>query len=338
MLMTKPQKRNLNGIFMVGLIFVIALVGIGLFRVATVQQTAVEIEEEKVEVVAVGVPIKTVTVNTRNKDTFTQESGNDVELWVLGSNPADPNDVGLLDVINLTSGTASSTTSTEYKSGDNQNSKDLYFEGGSNYYDKKVLVWKFSHDPEQGLGVLEENGHDYIEITDIGTWKDMDTADTLGTSFADSGTDTLNYNVTDGTGTSSVRWSVGNSEAKSELRLPVLCVGDADGDLEGDELTGLTVSRFSGKSVANLDDLSDVLQMFTESAGTGGDRCIQFGDLIGGSTTGVYEIEFEWAEANCGASEELEISFDDLGNANEREYPSGSVKATKETVTITCIQ
>jgi len=318
-------------------LLVLGVLGIagGLIYVGSVQQTAVTQTQEIVETTAEGVPVQSLTVATRNKLTFTQEGSEDIELWQLGADPSDPNDVGLLDVIDLTGGSATSTSSQEYKSTDNQNTRDLYFEGGSSYYDEKISVWSISYNEETDKGTLMSDGEAYIEIVDVGTFKDMDTADSLGPSFADSGTDAFTYNVSDGTGTSYMRFSVGNSEAKSELREPVLCVGDADGDLEGDELTGLTISQYSGKSVANLDDLNDILQLFTESAGTGGDRCIQFGDVIPGSTTGVYEIEFEWAEANFEANEELEISFDDLGNANNRQYPSGSVKATKETITIT---
>lgn len=302
--------------------------------VAVVQQTAVDVAVEEAEAVAVGVPVQSLVVNSRNSETFTQESGDDVELWILGSDVSSPQDVGLLDTIDLTSGTATSTASTEYRSSDNQNTRDLYFEGTGNYYDEKISNWMIAYNEETDKGTLMVDGESHILITDIGTWKDMDTADTLGTSFADGGTDNFDYNVTDGTGTSSIKWSVGNSEADSEIREPVLCVGDADGDLEGDELTGLTIVRDSGQQVASLDAVNDILQLFTESAGTGGDRCIAIGDVVPESTTGVYEIEFQWAEANFEASEELEISFDDLGNANERQYPSGNVKAVKETVTI----
>lgn len=325
------KKLSMMNIFIV----VIGLgVVAGLFYMGSVQQTAVEVEQEQVEAVSEGVSVQSIVFNSRNALTFTQEGAGDMELWQLGANPADPNDVGLLDEQTLSSGTKTSTASQEYKSTDDQNTRDLYFEGGGNYYDQKIPEWHISYNEESDKGTLYVNGEAYVEITDIGTFKDMDTADTLGTSFADGGTDSFDYNVTDGTGTSYLRFSIGNSEAKSELREPVLCVGDADGDLEGDELTGLTISQFSGKSIASLDDLDEILQLFTESAGTGGDRCIQFGDVIEGSDTGVYEIEFEWAEANFEANEELEISFDDLGNANNREYPSGNVKATKETIEI----
>lgn len=302
--------------WVIAIVFVVGMSAL-VYNSAQQRQTAIITGEVIAEAEAKGVSVQSLVFNSRNADTYTQEGSDDVELWIFGSNPADPNDIGLLDKVDLSSGTVTSTASQEYKSTDTQNTKDLYFEGTASYYDEKIADWYVSYNEETDKGTLyafdgvfSNDYEPYILMTDVGTWKDMDTADTLGTSFADSGTDTLNYNVTDGTGTSSVRWSIGNSEAKSELRLPVLCVGDADGDLEGDEITGLTISRFSGKSVANLDDLSDILQMFTESAGTGGDRCIQFGDVIDGSTTGVYEIEIEFAEANC-VDEEFEISFDD---------------------------
>ncbi len=209
---------------------VVVIGGFFLFQTVTTQQSAVTIRETVAQVSAqrASVPVQSLVASTRNIETFALESSGDIELWVTGSDISDPQDIGELDEITLSSGTATSTSSTEYKSDDTQNSRDLYYEGGSTHYDEKINSWSISYNIETDKGVLQVNDRDYIEITDLGTWENMDTADTLGTSFADSGTDTWTYNKTDGTGTSAIKWVIGNTESDSVIRQPVICIGDAE--------------------------------------------------------------------------------------------------------------
>lgn len=288
--------------------------------------------EPGVEVV--GVPVESLAVLQINKMTKTTEGSDDVEFWDLGADIKDASK-SARESLDLSSGAVTDTSVPALRHTDSHRTKDLYIEGTGNYYDEKVDAWKIDYNLQTGKGVLvvESTDSTYLEATDVGTFADMDVAVAMDTGFALKSAGIYYYNKTVGDGTVYIRFELGNDEVDSELRDVVFCIQDADKDLEGDEITAMTISKYSGDSIGNMQ--SNILTLFSNAAGSGGASCMNVG-TIEGLKKGVYQIDITFNEDNCADGEEFEIIMDDLGSAYARDYPSRNLKAAAEDVVIEC--
>lgn len=280
-----------------------------------------------------GVLAEQLTVNQINKYTEVKEGSNSLEFWDKNADISDSSK-SPREEIQLSGGTNTTTAISTILSDDTQATKDLYIDGGSSYYDDKVTQWMLNYNAETGKGLLVVDGHSSggAQSVDIGTFADFDTLEAVDTGIvANAAAGTYNYSEGTGDGTVYIRLELGNDEVDSEIRDMVFCVGDDDGDLEGNEITSLTISRYTGDSIGTIN--SDILDLFSDAAGTGSTSCTPIGDVIG-LKKGVYQIDMEINEANLESGEEWEFLVDDLGSVKARSYPSRDLKATVEDVTI----
>lgn len=281
-----------------------------------------------------GVPVESLSVTQINKYTEVTEGGDDVEFWDKGADITDSTK-SPREALDLSSGAVTDTSVPNLRSGDTQATKDLYIEGTGNYYDDKVNSWKIDYNVQTGKGALVVDGHvsKSLVATDVGTFSDFDAGvAAVDTGFQDNADGTLTYNITSGDGVGVYFDLVlGNDEDKSDLRGVVLCIGDNDGDLEGDEITTFNMQKQSGNSIGNTP--TSLLTQFNEAAGSKGTSCVDLGD-IEGLLTGTYRFTISWTEANWAADEEFELIMDDNGAFNGRDYPSRNSKATAEDLVI----
>ena len=152
---------------------------------------------------------------------------------------------------------------------------------------------------------------------------------------------TIAYDESVGTGSFWFKLDIGNANANSELHDVVMCIRDSDGDLEGDEVTGYTASFVSGSTAISIP--GDLLGYWTDGVGAGGKRCIAIASKLGSAEKARWQFDITVSEANWAEKaytnsdpEDWEVTFDDLGDYAEKQYPSGDVKATAETLTIAC--
>lgn len=216
---------------------------------------------------------------------------------------------------------------------------DIYINGSTTYYDMAIPAgtWKIEFNPYTGKGklyvLLDGKESDVIRIVQVGTFTDLSAIPEASSSINTSaGTDTIAYDKNVGDGSAYFQIDIGNKKANSELHDVVLCFRDADGDMEGDELTGLTATFVSGDASISLE--SNLYGYWRDAMG-GGTSCVNVADVIGPGKKARYEIAMTINEANWDVGEEFSIVQDDLGNYKAKQYPSRNDKATPDELTIT---
>ena len=273
-------------------------------------------------------PVETLKATVKDKYTMADVSGVSIKFYSPGADITDPY-VLPLDTITISSGTGTTTnyiiqTNTPY---------DVYLDGNTSYYDEK-LNFEISYNKDRGVGYLLVNGQSYVSATNVGTFVDVDSLAEKSSAVQDTGTDTIMYNESVGAGSFWIKLDIGNDEANSELRDVVLCFRDVGTDaLDGDEVTGLSATYVSGSSKINIP--GDLLKYWQDSAGSGGAVCIKIADSLGSSEKARWAFDFTVDESNWDANEKFAITFDDLGDYQEKQYPSRKTKATAESLTIT---
>jgi len=282
-----------------------------------------------------GVPIDSLQALQQEKYSKSTEGSNDLEFWAYGADVTDTL-LSAREVLTLSSGAVTDTSVPNLRSAYTQNDMDLWVEGASAYYDKKVPTWSFSYNEQTGKGVLNGDGSNgAVEAENIGTFAALDTLDAVDTGVVASGSSGIyNYSNTTGDGTVYIRFNLGNDESSSVLKDVVLCIGDPAGGLEGNEITSISVSKYSGSSVGNVP--SNMLSYFTQAAGTGSFYCAKIGDIVndGQITKGVYQMDLTVSENNFISGEYFIVAVDDNGGYKARQFPSQNLKATVEDVEI----
>ncbi len=325
------------GILFLGIIALAAILGsLMLFGVINVdREKAVDTPTDSAgNPVAVGVNVESLAALQVNAYSDATEGGNDLEFWDLGADVSDTSK-SPREVLTLASGSVTDTSVPSLRSGDSQVTKDLWVEGNQTYYDQKIVDWEIQYNEQTGKGVLQMNGPSgSANAVAFGSFADMDTATAVDTGFIQAGAGTINYSLAAGDGTAYIRLTLGNDASNSELKGVVFCIGDADGDLEGNEVSAISINRYSGSSIGTVP--SNALALFSGAAGTSSTKCQSVGDIVndGGLTKGEYQIDFTIVEANFASGEEWEIAMDDLGSYKARQYPSGHLKATTEDVVV----
>lgn len=317
-----------------GIFGILALLAFALFGGAAVKSVAPGSGGDDNDKPSVGVVVESLSVTQINRLSRATEGSNDLEFWDKGADVKDTT-LSARETLTLSSGAVTDTSVPSMKSSDDDSSKDLYIDGGATYYDQKVDNWEIQYNEQTGKGVVVADGPSgAVEATAVGAFADMDTADAVETGFVQSGAGTINYSLTSGDGTAYIRLAMGNDNTNTVLKDVVFCIGDSDGDLEGDELSSLSISRYSGESIGDVP--ANALPLFTAAAGTSSFSCQKVGDIVNEDSLkkGVYQINFGITEANFADTEEFEISMDDLGGWKARQYPSRNLKATAEDVTI----
>ena len=277
-------------------------------------------------------PIETLYASAKDKYTQADISGVEIQFWMPGADPSDPNQKPL-DKIVITNGKGTTTnaiiqTNTEY---------DIYFNGSSTYYDDHIEDWVINYNPDTGKGtlnfIIDGTRYSYYPAAKVGTFVDLDTLPEKHSCLADSGTDEITYNETLAACTGSVWWKmdVGNADANSELHEVVMCFRDSDGDMEGNELTGLTATYVSGSTNINIP--GSLIGYWKDGMGGGAKRCLTIATVLGSGERARWEFSATVDESNAENGEEFEICFDDNGDLSRREYPSGSLKASYECLT-----
>ena len=308
------------------------MIGVPTAQAPTMQQTPVVTQQpvvvEKESGVQAGLPIESLKVKVVNKFTMDPVSGVQIEFWKVGGDPSDPNQEPLDEITTGSDGTGS-TTSMILQTGRNY---DIYFNGSTTYYDEKIENWEINYNPETGKGFLLVAGNSFYEAVPFGAFVDVDTLPEYQSGVLnDTGTDSVAYDESAGTGSVWFKMDIGNANANSELWDVVMCFRDSDGDMEGDEITGFTASYVSGSTAISIP--GSLLGYWTDAMGPGGKRCISIASKLGSAEKARWQFDLTIDESNFDTGEEFEITFDDLGDYSAKQYPSKSTKASAETLT-----
>jgi hypothetical protein len=277
------------------------------------------------------IPIESLKVIVKDKYTMGNPSvAVSFEFHTPGADVSDPN-IQALDTVSVSTAGTGTTTSTVLDTG---SSYDLHFNGSTAYYDELLNNWDMLYNQETGKGTLRVNGATYYAATEIGTLADVDTLAEVESSscLVDGGTDTINYSIGNCAGSAWFKMDIGNSESQSEVRDLVMCFRDSDGDMEGDEVTAIDASRVEGST--NIAIPGTLAGYWKDGMGTSGKRCLKIASVLGSSDTARYKFSFTVTEANLITDEEFEMSFDDLGDISQKQYPSENAKVSTETLTV----
>lgn len=214
---------------------------------------------------------------------------------------------------------------------------DIYVNGNGSYYDIEIPsgTWKIEFNPYTGKGKLYviEGGKesDVIRVTQVGAFTDLSIIPEASPSITVMSGKII-YNEAAGDGSAYFQIDIGNRKANSELHEVVLCFRDKDGDMEGDELTGLTATFVSGDTNIALE--SNLYGYWRDAMG-GGTSCINVADVVGPGRKARYEIAMTINEEAWEADEEFIIVQDDLGDYKAKQYPSRNEKAAPSEVIVT---
>jgi len=275
-------------------------------------------------------PVETLKVKVLDKYTMNPVQDVQVQFYAPGADVKNPN-VKPLDVLTTDSEGTGTTTKMIIQTNTNY---DVYLNGSSSYYDRKIENWYINYNPDTGKGTLIANGKGYVEAVAVGTFTDLSNIPEASSSINTSaGTDTIAYDESAGDGSAYFQIDIGNRKANSELHDVVLCFMDSDGDMEGDEITDITATFVSGDASIVLE--SNLLGYWQDAMGAGGKACVDVADVIGPGRKARYEIAMTINEANWDSGEEFEIVLDDNGDASGKQYPSRSTKATQDKVIVT---
>lgn len=276
-----------------------------------------------------GLPIEQLNAKVVNKFTMANVQNGNIEFWVPGSDVSNPNLKPIDEITTGSNGIGNTTnmlllTQTDY---------DVWFNGSDTYYDEKIEDWKIVYNPDTGKGFLKIRGQSYYPAVPFGAFVDVDTLPEAQSGVInDTGTDSIAYDESAGTGSMWFKMDIGNANANSELHDVVMCFRDSDGDMEGDEITAFTASYVSGSTAISIP--GDLLGYWRDGMGGAGKRCFIIASKLGSSEKARWQFDITVNEANWETGEEFEITFDDLGDYSARQYPSANVKATPETLTI----
>ena len=284
-------------------------------------------------------PVDNLTIMAKNSYTMA-DADEDVELYNLGADVKDP-DVAELDKVDIGGGEGYGESGL-FNFCDTAATKDLWFEGGSTYYNEKLSGWFISGNRMTGNGNLYMNYPDesapltYIRAVPVGTISDFDTnvGESSTACIQDNATDIAYYNETGAACTTSFyeEFQIGNSVANSELRDVVICIQDANAGTnanDGNEFSAIDVSYISGTNIDETGILSgDIISLWTDSAGSGGYICKPLASKIGANEQGTYRFTVTLSETNWAGGEHTKIWIDDLGGYTVYQYPDGDAKAT----------
>ena len=276
------------------------------------------------------IPIESVKAIVKDKYTMGAPSVPvSFEFHTPGADVSDPN-IQALDTLYVSTAGTGTTTSTVLDTG---SSYDLHFNGSSAYYDELINAWDILYNQETGKGTLRVNGATYYSAVEIGTIAAVDTLPEVETGcIVDGGTNSIDYDRSGCSGSAWFKIDVGNSESQSEVRDLVMCFKDADGDMEGDEVTAIDAARMEGST--NIAIPGTLAGYWKDGMGTAGKRCVKIANSVGSSETARYKLSFTVTEANFVDTEEFEISFDDLGDISKKQYPSENAKVATVTLTV----
>jgi len=296
----------------------------------TVEQKPIVIEKQVAPTVQAGLPIESLKVSVKNKYTMDEIQDVQVEFWEVGADVSDPNQRPLDEVTTNSEGIGT-TTSMIIQTG---KSYDVWFNGSSTYYDEKVENYVINYNPQTGKGYLLVDEKSYYPAVPVGSFADLssisEASSCVNTSYA---TDTIAYDLSACDGTFYIRLDLGNSKANSELHDVVMCFRDSDGDMEGDEITGITATYVSGSTRVVVP--GNLLGYWKDGMGAAGKRCFKIADSLGPGEKARWELSFTVNEGNFASGEEFEITVDDLGDYGAKQYPSGSAKASPDNLIIT---
>ena len=281
------------------------------------------------EGVPTGEKLPIETLKTQAKDKYTMDAVQDVQFkfYEPGADVTDPN-VKPLDTIQTGSDGVGSTTNMIIQT---NTAYDIWINGSSTYYDELISDYKLTYNPDRGVGYLLVDSKAYYPVIKIGTFVDVDTLPEKQSCVNDTGTDSIAYDISECGGSAWFRVDIGNANANSELHDVVMCFKDADGDMEGDEITAFSSAYISGK-VLNIP--GNLLGYWQDGMGSGAKKCIKIADILGPAEKGRYEFTITVDESNFGTDEEFEMCFDDVGDYSAKQYPSRDDKATGECLTI----
>ena len=282
----------------------------------------------------VGTPIiSQLDIYVKDKYSGQPVPGVQVQFYEPGANVRNPNVKPLFSATTDSNGYATISRTMRVDSA----SYDIYLNGSTNYYDEKLEAgsWKIDYNPQTGKGLLVVDNKEYIEATAVGEFYDLSNIPEASSAINTSaGPDTIAYIKSVGDGSAYFQIDIGNKKAMSELRDVVFCFMDSDGDMEGDELSGLTSTVINpGDGSIQLE--SNLLGYWQDAMGPGGKSCFKVADVIKGGMKARFEINMVVNEANWDPGEEFEIVLDDLGDAGAKDYPSRSTKAPQEKLIVT---
>jgi len=286
--------------------------------------------------------IDSFTIKARNE--FTQAgTGEDFEWYDTGAEVSRSTTTEILKV-DVSSGTVTDTTGYILSTCDDEDTMDLYYEGSSNFYNELVPEWRVVGNVETGKAIIKFGDSLYYDASPIGTLTDLDTASATsgGEDWLDTGTDTVDFNITSGSDTDRTiygEYELGNSVANAVIQDFVLCIQDANSGtdaLDGVEVDTLTITRRAGDNLDKNGQLQgDLTTWFTDSAGSGQAICKVLANELGSNEVGTYRFSLsldisEWTDAN----EKLAFYQDDLGGYKVYQYPDASMKASASGFTI----
>jgi len=330
---------------------ILGIIGYGLYQSGYFEQEVSQVPPQEIrqvvtekktvtpsgETLKPGLPIETLKGSVKNKFTMADIQDVQIQFWKVGADPSDPNQAPL-DYATTDSSGIWSTTNMVLQTGTNY---DVYFNGSSTYYDELIDSWQITYNPDTGKGYFLVNGESYYPAVPFGAFVDVADPPESQANVVNESTseDTLYYDKSEGTGSFWFKLDIGNANANSELHDVVMCIRDSDGDLEGDEVTGYTASFVSGSTSISIP--GSLLGYWTDGVGAGGKRCIAIASKLGSAEKARWQFDITVSEANWAEKaytnsdpEDWEVTFDDLGDYAEKQYPSGDVKATAETLTI----
>ena len=297
--------------------------------VSTGQPIIIQQNTAPVSNVADKIPVESLKATAKNKYTMAAGDAGIVKFYQPGADVSDPYILALdsIDVNNGNGSTASYViqTNTAY---------DVYYDGNSStYYDMK-LAPEINYNPETGKGFLLVNGLSYIPLVPVGAFVDVADLPELQSCMNDTTSDdTAYYDESSCGGSAWFRVDIGNANSNSELQDVVMCFRDSASGLEGNELTSLTATYVSGSTKVSIP--GDLQAYWNDAAGGGSAQCITIAKNLGSGEKSRWELTMTVDETNLESAEAFQITFDDLGDYLQKQYPSRNAKATAESLTIT---
>jgi len=333
------SKKKKDSAMILGVILILGVLmgGLSFAGVSFEGLTVTPPAEEQGAVVPAGCgALDTVKIYAKNKYTMA-DADEDIELYSLGADVSNSN-VNELSKTDISSGVGTDSSYFITTCSD-EKAYDLWFEGGSTYYNEKIADWRAVGSTDTGKGVLMFGDLSYYGATPFGTFTDFDSvqSSTSSSVFVDASTDVFNYDESSGSGSFYASWLIGNDASNSELRDVVFCIqdGNSSSTLDGDEVSSIAVSYISGTDVDTYNVLSgEIVSQWQASVGSGSYVCKKIADNIGNNANGEYKFTFTVSEAKWDVGENFKFCLDDLGTYGALQYPDANAKATASCVTI----
>jgi len=276
---------------------------------------------------ASAVPVETLGSSCKDRFTMAAVTTGNLSFYTPGADVKDPY-ITSIDQIDCGGSTTDMLvqTNTGY---------DIHYDGsGATYYDELLSSWNINYNPETGKGTLLSSGLAYHAVSPVGALVEYSAASLpeIQSGLNDTGAGALYYDESGLGGSGWFDMDIGNNNANSELKDVVMCFRDNDGDMEGNEITSFTASYVSGTTAIAI---PGSLQTYWEDAmGGAGAQCFTIASTLGSSQKARWQFTVAVAEANFDTTEEFEITFDDLGQYLEKQYPSRNAKASAASLTV----